>query len=218
MDLTAVVIGGTGLVGSELLKLLLDDPRFAMVVSMGRRKTGLASPKLHEVIVDFEEPGEWAKAVQGDVAFSALGTTRSQAGSKEAQKRVDFDYQLDFAKAAGNNGVKRYALCSSASADAGSPMFYSRIKGELDRDVQALGFERVRIVRPSLLSGGREKERVGEKVGSAMLGAVNALGLLKKYREISGTLVARAMIEATFDPTPGTRVYTLDEVFAAAGA
>lgn len=217
MDLTAAVIGGTGLVGSQLLELLLDDQRSAMVVSFGRRKTGLSSPKLHELIVDFDDPESWKNAVQGDVAFSALGTTLKQAGSTEAQRKVDYDYQLEFAKAAGNHGVKRYALCSSASANPSSPMPYSRMKGELDRDVQALGFERVRIVRPSLLAGDREKARTGEKIGSALLGAVNAVGLLQKYREIPGEVVARAMIESTFDPTPGVKIYTLDEVFDAAG-
>lgn len=218
MELTAAVIGGTGLVGSRLLRLLLGDPRFAKVVSFGRRKTGLSNAKLHEVVVDFAQPGSWKGAVQADVAFSALGTTLKQAGSKEAQRKVDFEYQLDFAKAARANGVKRYALCSSASANASSPMFYTRIKGELDRDVQALGFERVRIMRPSLLAGDRAQARTGEKVSSSVLGAMNAIGLFRRYREIDGEVVARAMIESTFDPAPGTRIYTLDEVFAAAGA
>jgi hypothetical protein len=92
-------------------------------------------------------------------------------------------------------------------------MFYSRIKGELDRDVQELGFERVRIMRPSLLGGDRKNPRAGEKIGGMLLGAVNALGIARKYREIQGDVVAKAMIHSALDPEKGTRIFTLDEVF-----
>jgi uncharacterized protein YbjT (DUF2867 family) len=210
---TAVMIGATGLVGGHLLQRLLADARFKKVHSLGRRKTGAAHSKLEEHVIDFEAPASWGDLVRGDAAFSTLGTTIKQAGSQAAQRKVDFDYQLEFAKAAAKNGVKAYALCSSASANPRSAMFYSRIKGELDRDVQQLGFERVRIMRPSLLGGSRENARTGEKLGGVLLGAVNAIGIARKYREIPGDVVAQAMINAVFDPAPGTRIYTLDEVF-----
>src|SRR5262249_46704122 len=139
-----------------------------------------------------------------------------QAGSQAVQRKVDYDYQVDFAKQAAKNGVKTYALCSSSSANARSRIFYSRIKGELDRDVQQLGFERGRIMRPSLLGGARERARTGEKIGGAVLGALNAVGIARRYREIPGDVVAHAMLNAALDPTPGTRIFTLDEVFTEA--
>jgi uncharacterized protein YbjT (DUF2867 family) len=213
---TALLIGATGLVGSQLLSQLLSDERFGKVIAFGRRPLETAHPKLEARVIDFAAPESWSGLVRGDAAFSALGTTIKQAGTKEAQKKVDYDYQLAFARAAAKGGVPTYVLCSSASANAASSMFYSRIKGELDRDVQALGFERVRILRPSLLSGDRKQARTGEKIGSALLGAVNALGLARKYREIHGDVVAKAMINAALDPAPGTRIFTLDEIFALA--
>jgi uncharacterized protein YbjT (DUF2867 family) len=209
------MIGGTGLVGAQLLGQLLNDARFDKVIAFGRRKTGQPHAKLEEQIVDFEAPESWSSLVKGDVAFSSLGTTRKQAGSLAAQKKVDYDYQLAFAMAAASNRVPSYVLVSSSSADPGSRIFYARIKGELDRDVQQLGFERVRILRPSLL-GGRRQARGGEKLGSALLGAVNALGIARRYREIPGSVVARAMVNAALDPEKGTRIYTLDELFAEA--
>jgi uncharacterized protein YbjT (DUF2867 family) len=212
----AVMIGATGLVGSHLLKRLLADDRFTKVVSFGRRKTGASHPKLVEETVDFEAPASWASKVTGDVAFSALGTTLKAAGSQAAQKRVDLDYQLDFAKTAAKNGIKTYVLCSSSSANPDSRVFYSRIKGELDRDVQQLDFERVRIMRPSLLGGDREHARSGEKIGSVMLGAFNAIGIGRRWREIPGDTVAQAMLNSAFDPAPGARIFTLDEVFTEA--
>lgn len=206
------MIGATGLVGSQLLDQLLNDARFAGVISLGRKKTGQAHPKLEEHVVDFEAPGSWSSLVKGDVAFSALGTTRKQAGSLAAQKKVDYDYQLAFARAAASNGVPVYVLVSASSADPGSRIFYTRIKGELDRDVQQLGFERVRIMRPSLL-GGRPQPRTGERLGGALLGAVNAVGIARRYREIPGSVVAKAMINAALDPERGTRIHALDELF-----
>jgi len=210
---TAVMIGATGLVGSQLLIQLLDDERFGKVISFGRKKTGRSHPKLEEQVIDFDTPSSWSSLVKGDVAFSSLGTTLKQAGSQAAQKKVDYDYQLEFARAAAKNGVASYVLVSSGSADPKSRMFYTRIKGELDRDVQALGFARVRIMRPSLLGGVRREPRAGEKIGSVLLGAMNAIGIARKYREIHGDVVARAMITAALDPENGTRIFTLDEVF-----
>ena len=211
--LTAVMIGATGLVGSQLLAQLLDDDRFSKVISFSRRNTEKTSTKLDERIVDFDTPDAWSPFVTGAVAFSALGTTIGQAGSQAAQKKVDYTYQFEFAKTAAKNGVKTFALVSSGGASPNSISFYSRIKGELDRDVQTLGFERVRIFRPSLLAGNREKSRAGEKIGSALLGAVNAIGIAKKYREIRGDVVAKAMINSVFDLKPGTHMFELDEVF-----
>lgn len=209
----ATMIGATGLVGSALLELLLADDRFDKVVSFGRRAAKTTHAKLDSRIVDFDTPLSWKADVRGDVAFSCLGTTIKQAGSKEVQHKVDYTYQFDFAKAAAENGVPAYCLVSSASASAKSMMFYSRIKGELDRDVQALGFPRVRIFRPSLLLGARENERLGEKMSAPILAAANAIGIARNYRGIEGKTVALAMIHAAFDETPGTKIYTLGEVF-----
>jgi uncharacterized protein YbjT (DUF2867 family) len=212
---TAVMIGATGLVGSHLLRQLLADARFEKVIALGRKKTGTAHQKLEDHAVDFDAPPAWSSLVRGDVAFSALGTTRKQAGSLAAQKVVDHDYQLAFATAAAANGVPAYVLVSSSSADPRSRIFYTRIKGELDRDVQKLGFERVRILRPSLL-GGRPEARGGERLASTLLRALNALGIARKYREIPGSVVAQAMVNAALDPKEGTRIITLDELFVEA--
>ncbi len=213
---TALVIGATGLVGAQLLSQLLDDERFGKVIAFGRRDLGRTHPKLEAHVVDFDAPDGWSSRVSGDVAFSSLGTTLKQAGGQAAQKKVDHDYQLAFAKAAAKSGVPTYVLVSSASADPRSRVFYSRIKGELDREVQGLGFARVRIMRPSLLGGHREHARAGERIGGVVLGAANALGLARRYREIPGAVVAKAMINAALDPDAGVRIFTLDEVFSEA--
>jgi uncharacterized protein YbjT (DUF2867 family) len=213
---TALLIGATGLVGSKLLDRLLADARVSKVISLGRRPSGKTHSKLEEHVIDFEKPEAWSTLVRGDVAFSSLGTTARQAGSQAVQRRIDYDYQLMFATAAAKNGVPTYVLCSSSSADAEARVFYSRIKGELDRDVQKLGFTRVRIMRPSLLGGQRDATRPGEVIGGVVLNALNAVGIGRRYREIPGEVVAQAMLNAAFDPAAGARIFTLDEVFTEA--
>jgi uncharacterized protein YbjT (DUF2867 family) len=214
--LTAAMIGATGLVGSQLLAQLLEDDRFSKVISFGRKKSGKSHAKLEEHVVDFDAPESWSSLVKADIAFSSLGTTIGQAGSKAGQRKVDYDYQFEFAKTAAQNKIPTYVLVSSGAADPKAMSFYLRIKGELDRDVQTLGFERVRIFRPSVLKGDREKSRAGEKIGSVLLDAVNAIGIARKYRGISGDVVARAMIHSALDETKGTKIFAADEVFAEA--
>jgi uncharacterized protein YbjT (DUF2867 family) len=212
----AIVIGATGLVGKQLVKQLLDDQQFEKVVVFVRRSTGIPNNKLEEHLIDFDKPEEWKYLVKGDVLFSALGTTLKQAGSKEAQYKIDYNYQYNFAKAAAENKVPVYVLVSSAGADIASRIFYSRMKGELERDIKKLPFSAIHILQPSLLVGKREKERTGEKVGFVLLNALNKFGLFKKYKPISGGLVARAMINASLSVNSGIDIYTLDEVFALA--
>jgi uncharacterized protein YbjT (DUF2867 family) len=214
---TALIIGATGLVGKYLAELLLNDSRFGKVIVFARRTTGLNDPKLEEHIVDFNSPAEWMHLVKGDVAFSAMGTTLKQAGSKEAQYKIDYTYQYEFAKASAANGVPVYVLVSSAGADAKSTIFYSRIKGELENAVRKLNFTSVYFIQPSLLVGDREEKRGGEKIGFAVLKALNAIGILRKYKPIHGREVAKALLNCGAKAEKGVHTITLNKVFEAAG-
>lgn len=100
----AIVIGATGAVGQDLVKTLLSDNRYETVTTFTRRPLGFTHPKIQSFIVDFNLPDTWHHLVQGDVLFSALGTSLKQAGSKEAQYRVDHDYQLSFRRRPGKTG------------------------------------------------------------------------------------------------------------------
>lgn len=100
----AIVIGATGAVGKELVKVLLSRPDYETVITFTRRPLGIDSPKLESHVIDFDRPDTWEDLVRGDVLFSALGTSLKQAGSKEAQYKIDHDYQLSFARAARAKG------------------------------------------------------------------------------------------------------------------
>ena len=164
----ALVIGATGAVGKDLVDQLLKDDSFERVDVFVRREMPLLSSKLVSHVVDFDHPEIWAELLTGDVLFSCLGTTIKAAGSQDAQWKVDYTYQYDAARAARANGVRQYILVSSVGADAKSKIFYSRMKGQLDEDVEKLGFPGCFILRPpSLIRKG--SDRFGEKVGVVVL-------------------------------------------------
>ncbi len=210
----AVIAGATGLVGSALLGQLLLHEGFSAVVTLGRRPTGLRHPRLREQVVDLDAPETWSDLVRGDVLFSALGTTIKVAGSQSAQHLVDHTYQYRLAEAARRNGVEAYVLVSSAGASPRSRIFYSRMKGELERDVEALGFPRTRILRPGPLDGERREDRPGERWMLRVLRPLAPI-LPAAARPIPAEVVARAGIRAALDPAPGTIRYEAGALFEA---
>jgi len=193
---TALLIGATGLCGSHLLQLLLASPHYTTVRVLARRPTGTQHPKLDEHVVDFDRPDTYAHLATGSVLFSALGTTLKQAGSKDAQYKVDYTYQYQVAQAAARNGVPVLVLVSSTGADPQSMFFYTRIKGELERDVAALPFRHIHILQPGPLEGPRPQTRPGEVLSLTLLRGLNAAGILRSYRPIHGQTVAQAMLAA----------------------
>ena len=201
----AVLIGATGAVGKDLLQALLEDARYTEVVAFARRALGVQHEKLREHTIDFDAPATWQELVKGDVLFSTLGTSLKQAGSKEAQRHIDYDYQLAFAKAARANGVKSLVLLSSIGADSKSSIFYLRLKGELDDAVRGLGFDSLSIVRPPSLIRAKSK-RFGETASVKFLQAANAIGLAKRLAPMETAVVARSMAALGADSASGTRI------------
>jgi uncharacterized protein YbjT (DUF2867 family) len=216
-EITALVIGATGLVGNELVYQLLDDDRFGAILVFVRRSTGIQHAKLKEHLVNFDHPVEWKHLVKGDVLFSALGTTIKKAGSKEAQYKIDHNYQYDFARAAAENQVPVYVLVSSAMASERSRIFYTRMKGELERDIKLLPFQTIHIMQPGMLEGDRKEKRTGEKIGLFVLKLINKLGIASKQKPVPAKVVAKAMINVSFKKDERVNVYALTEVFRAAG-
>lgn len=188
---TALLLGATGLVGQHLLQRLLDDPHYDTVVTLTRRPLTTAHPKLRSIVFDFEHPDP--EVVRADDLYCALGTTRRKAGSKAAQYRVDVEYPLTLGHIAHTNGVRQYLLVSSVGANARSPSFYLRMKGELEQQLAALGFETFISARPSLLLGKRAEFRMGERIGIALERLFRPL-IPPRYRGIHADHVAAALI------------------------
>jgi uncharacterized protein YbjT (DUF2867 family) len=207
----AIVIGATGMVGTQLIQLLIENEDFSEIVTLVRRKSGVSNPKLTEYIINFDEPETWKNYVTGDVLFSTMGTTMAQVKTKKAQYDVDFNYQFTVAKIAANNGVSSYVLVSSAGANPTSKNFYLKMKGELEFAVQSLPFKTVIILQPGQLTGNRIHNRRSEKIGIIIMDGLNKLGLFKRYKPIHAFTVASAMIKAV--KVKVSSIYSLDEIF-----
>ncbi|SDK11018.1 NAD-dependent epimerase/dehydratase family protein [Microbulbifer yueqingensis] len=215
---TAIVIGATGLVGSALVDDLAGSESIESVTTLTRRPAPHESGKVRNQVVDFGRLGDHANLFTGDLLFSCLGTTRRKAGSLEAQRRVDLDYQLQAAALAAKNGVAHYLLVSSSGANPDSRSGYLQMKGELEQCVLQLGFPRVSIFRPSLLLGERDHLRVGEQLAAAVLPALCRLPGLRRYRPIRGEQVATKMLEVALSPGAAVETFTLDQVFPSPSA
>ncbi len=203
---TALLIGATGLVGSEIINYALNDERFKLLKIFARRSTGLTHPKLVEVIVDFEKLGDWRQELKGDILFSALGTTVKQVGTREAQRVVDYDYQLRVAQAAKLNGVTNMVLVSTPNADTKSSFAYTKMKGDLERDIMKLSFSKLTIIRPGLLKGPRAHKRFLEQNVGKVLSIFPTIPGLESIKPVSGKLVAHTCIESAFDHFKGQRI------------
>lgn len=215
---TAIVIGSTGLIGKELVKLLLEDKDYSKVKTFSRRALNLQSKKLEEHIISFDELHKFRDKIIGDDLFSCMGTTIKKAGSQKEQYKIDFEYQLNFAKLASDTSVNNYFLVSSAGASSKSKSFYLKIKGELEDSVKLLSFKKIVIFQPSILVGKREESRILEKVGiTAMNFLTSTLPFIKKYKPIPAITVAQAMINSAKDQNLGSHTtYSLDQIFSRA--
>ena len=213
--MNALLIGATGTTGKDLLELLLNDKDFDRVDVFVRRSLVIQHPKLKIHVIDFDQPVQWKHLVKGDVLFSCLGTTLKAAGSKEAQWKIDYDYQYRFAEAARENQVNNYVLVSASMASARSKVFYSRMKGELEDAVKALGFSRLTIFKPPLLVR-KDSDRKGELIGFRIIRFFNKLGLLRSQKPLPTEVLAKAMINAAKRKQSGVRTLKSDEIWECA--
>ena len=191
----AIVIGATGATGKSLLPLLAAHSEMERIDCFGRRHPDFSHQKLNSHQIDFTQPNIWHEEVQGDVLFACLGTTLKAAGSKEAQWAIDYEANLEFAKAARENGVHTLVLVSASGANAASRLFYQRMKGELEQALIALNFPCLIIFRPPLLIR-PNSDRLGEKVAERIFRVLHRIGMLKNQRPLAVEKLAQAMLKA----------------------
>jgi len=212
---SVMLLGATGLVGRECLRLLLADPGVTRIVALTRRPLDDQAlwPKLHVEIVDFDRLADRGELFGVDQIFCALGTTIKKAGSRDAFRRVDFTYPLTAAKLGAERGVRHFLLVSALGASAESRIFYNRVKGQLEDALRTLPYPSVTIVRPSLLVGDREEFRLGEELGKRV-------GWLApgKFKPVSATHVAAALVRAAQDDAPGLHILESNDIPVAAAA
>lgn len=194
----ALILGSTGLVGGELLNLLINDKRFDEIHLINRRKCGVLSDKIKEHLVDFEL-FEGVDLPSIDTLYIAFGTTIKTAGSKENQWKIDVDIPTKVMKFAKGKGVENCVLISSLGVSKKSMFFYSRMKAQLDENAINCGFNKLIIIKPSVLDGNRKEERFGEKFSIQIGNLLGKTGLIDAYRPVKAKNVAATMIQSSID-------------------
>ncbi|MFS0861910.1 oxidoreductase [Fredinandcohnia sp. 179-A 10B2 NHS] len=210
----AVIAGATGLIGNKLLRVLINADEYEKVYAFVRRPLGINHPKLEEVQVDFSHLENYREYLAVEDVFICLGTTIKKAKTQEAMYKVDVEYPVEIARLAKEAGAAHYLLVSSMNANPKSPIFYSRMKGELEEKVTSLGYKHLSIFRPSLLLGDRQEFRLGEEFAAKLykvLGFV-FVGPMRKYKAIEGQTVAKAMYKVAQNKEKGKVIYSSEGI------
>lgn len=215
MKKKAIILGATGLTGSHLLELLLNNPNYEAVKVFTRKKLSKTHPKIEEHIIDLLKLSEYVDLFTGDVVFCCIGTTKAKTPNKEVYRAVDYGIPVEAAKLCKQNGINSFITISAIGADAGSNIFYNRLKGEMERDVLALQIEHTQLLQPSLIVGDRNEKRLGEDLSKIFMKIFGFL-IPARYKMIEGRTVARAMAQMASKPykeviIPSEKIKTIAE-------
>lgn len=196
MKYSAVVIGATGLTGSKLVPLLFENEQYDRVITLSRKRTKLNHRKHTSHIVDLMDPATYAEFLKADHLYICTGTTQAKTPDKAEYYKIEHDLPLQVAQAALRNGAKKAIVVSAIGADSKSKFAYNRGKGDMERDIEKLGFQEVYFLQPSLIGGDREEHRPFESGWKKFQKLIDPLlvGALKKYRTIEPETIAQSMI------------------------
>jgi uncharacterized protein YbjT (DUF2867 family) len=205
-----LVIGATGLVGGEVLRLAFDDDRIDRIVAPTRRPLAPAA-RLENPVIDFDAFPAEAPWWTADAVVCALGATIRAAGSQEAFLKVDRDYVVTIARLTRSRGARAFALTSAIGANPRSRIFYNRVKGEAEAGVEACGFPSLTIVRPGFIGGVRRESRPLEQAAVRVAGAIGVM-LPRRWRVNPADHIARALLDAAVRAENGRRIVSSEEL------
>lgn len=208
---TALIAGANGLIGKQLLHMLLDSPRYSKVIALARRDLPISHARLEKIITGLPDMKEKISPVHADDIYCCLGSTMAKAGSKEKFYEADFTYPFGLAKIMKANGASQYLLVSAMGADKNSSIYYNRVKGEVEEAVSKTGFHCLHFFRPSLLLGDREESRPGETAAKVIFKLFGFL-IPTKYKGIRGSQVAKAMLYYASLEDRGILIHESDEL------
>ncbi|MGV3527483.1 MAG: NAD(P)H-binding protein [Flavisolibacter sp.] len=209
----AAVIGATGLIGSQILELLKDDPAFGEIRLLTRRPVIISHPKIEVRLVNFNDLENFKIAIDGcDVVFCAVGTTQKKVkGDRVEYRKVDYDIPVHAAQFCEETGCRHFLVVSSLGADAQSKNFYLRLKGEMEAAVSTKKVPAISIFRPSMLLGERNESRPLEKISQKIMSAFS-FAIPSRYKAVSGAQVARVMVEVAKSATEGSRIFESEAI------
>ncbi|EJN22266.1 hypothetical protein PMI36_03252 [Pseudomonas sp. GM79] len=211
MKRTAWVVGASGQVGSECVALICQDARYSSVLGIVRTATSLRHEQYREAVIDFDDiqrSGDWGKC---DDIYFALGQS---SRDKALFLKVDCQYPVLLARHAQLHGASRIGYVSSLGANLNSSNDYFQVKAQAETELSGLGFETVCFIRPSMIYGSKDDRRPFQRLSrhaSRFLGWA-FVGALKKYRPVSATCVAAALINAVNGQVRGNHPIESNEI------
>jgi uncharacterized protein YbjT (DUF2867 family) len=211
---TALIVGASGLVGNELVRILLEANDYEKIKIFTRNRLTLEHPKLEQMVVDFDQLDQYKEYLNVNDIFCCLGTTIKKAGTQESFKRVDYEYPLEVARLARDCGIDKFLIITAMGANINSKIFYNRVKGEVEEELTKIKFPSLIILRPSLLLGNRKEFRLGERIASVLspLYSFALTGSLRKYKPIQAKDVAMAMYVSAQRKNLGKRIIQSVEI------
>ena len=213
MNKTVALFGSTGLIGSEILKLLINDDNYETINVITRKKVTVQSKKIKNYIIDFTNPNGYKKIIKkGDVVIASIGTTQSKVNfNKMKYRKVDYDILLNIAKVCKSNQASSFCFVSSAGANEKSKNFYLGLKGEIENSIMHLGLKSCLIFRPSLLLGKRNEFRFGEIMAQKIMPLFSFL-MKSNYKPIKATDVAKSIVSESKKVSQGNKIYHYSEM------
>jgi uncharacterized protein YbjT (DUF2867 family) len=209
MPYRVILVGASGLIGSNLLSELIRSEAISEILLLVRRSSGITSTKVKELIVNFDELNSYSLDIQANIIYSCLGTTKSETPDSSLYRQIDLEYPLNLAKLGQKNGVAQFHIISSLGSDAGSSNSYLKLKGELEQELKKLNIPSLHIYQPSFLIGERKENRLADKILKPIFRLIDPLliGPLKKYRSIKAADVAKVMLNQSMKDLKGTFIY-----------
>lgn len=199
-----LLLGATGLVGSRALKLALSNDAISEVIAPTRKPLTSSDRLVNPVTPQLEKLIPFLMSSKPDAILCALGTTQAKAGSKEAFRHVDYELPIAFGNAAHAAGIETYAIVTAMGASPDARSFYYKTKGEVERDIQKIGFHSLTICRPSLIDGKRNETRTAEGAALALLRLLAPI-LPKKFHVNPENVIAAKLLDAAIVARMGCR-------------
>jgi len=217
MQKNILLIGASGLIGSELVQLLIRDDKIKSVKVFVRKSLAITDQKLREILVDFEHLEDFKHQFQGDALFCCIGTTRKKTPDLAAYKAIDYGIVLAAATLARKNQVPQIHLVSAIGAAVSSKIFYNRLKGEIEKDVLKLDFPTTLIYQPAMLIGKRSESRSAEFIAQKLMPFFDVflLGKAQKYHSIEAKKVAESMLDNLHKQKEGATILRYSEMISA---
>ena len=211
-NLSIIILGATGAVGNETLKILITDNQFQKITLLGRREVkGISNKNIIQHKTDIFDINSYKNVLQNhQVAICTLGVGEPSKMSKKEFVKIDKDAVIDFAKACKKAGIRHFELLSSISIDVNSYSFYLRTKAELVETLKELNFERLSIFQPSMILTPNNRYGILQGITLTVWPKLHFLfkGNAMQYRGVKVEQLGKAMARNIYEPKAGYETLT----------